>query len=138
MLFHLLLQAHSGVRYLVLLSGAVALSYCFAALISKRPSGRVDRVLGGVFVGTMDLQVVLGIAMILDTQFDPRLFGHLAPMILAVILAHLMLALNRRKKKPTVLFPLIGIGGALILIAVGIAALGVPMLGGGAPVALGG
>jgi heme A synthase len=82
-----LYQAHSGLRYLVLLAAlgaVVSLAYALAM-------GRVDRsarVLPVAFTALLDLQVLLGIGLVIGGVFPDAAVGHLAMMVLALVAAH--------------------------------------------------
>lgn len=91
MLFH----AHSGLRYLVLLAGAVALGFALAGWLGRTPFGRAGRLAGAAFVGLLDLQVVLGLATLLTRPFYGALIGHIVLMLLAAVLGHVGLRLAR-------------------------------------------
>ncbi|HUG40508.1 MAG TPA: hypothetical protein VMM12_08485 [Longimicrobiales bacterium] len=121
MLFH----AHSGLRYLVLLAGAIAFFYALVAAVRSRPWDRTGRVLVGIFTGALDLQILLGAALIFVWEFYPALWGHLTMMLLAGVSAHVASVLNR-KRPPEARSPLtatLGVAGALVLIVGGIAAI---------------
>ncbi|HEX2191163.1 MAG TPA: hypothetical protein VHG51_19800, partial [Longimicrobiaceae bacterium] len=83
-----LYHAHSGVRYLVLLAGLLAVLYLAFGWATGRPYDRAARVLGAVFTGTLDLQVLLGILLLFVRPFYGALMGHVVMMLLALIAAH--------------------------------------------------
>ncbi len=118
-----LFHAHSGLRYVVLLLAVVNLVVLLAGLASKKPFGKLHRALGAAFAGTLHLQVVLGIVMVALGTYYPKLIGHFAMMILAAVLAQVTMSINRRKPTPGFQLPLIGVGGALVLIIGGIMAI---------------
>ena len=127
-----LYHAHSGLRYLVLLAalGAVV-SLAYALYI-----GRVDRsarVLPLVFTGLLDLQVLLGIGLVIGGVFPDRAVGHLVMMVLAVIVTHGSSVMGRRAstERRELVIRLVGIVLALLLIAGGIMALGRSVIGSG-------
>jgi heme A synthase len=125
-----LYQAHSGLRYLVLLAalGAViALAYALA-------TGRMDRsarVLPVVFTGLLDLQVLLGIGLVIGGVFPDAAVGHLVMMVLALVAAHGASVMGKRAgtERREMIIRLVGIVLALLLIAGGIMALGRSVLG---------
>ena len=61
----MLLQAHSGFRYLVLLAGIIVILYAAYGLATKRKYGTRMRVLSGVFTGIVDLTAVLGLLVVI-------------------------------------------------------------------------
>lgn len=119
-----LLHSHSGLRYLVLLAGLVAVAYYLFGLATKKQAGKPARILGSVFVGLLDLQIVLGLVMVFMGRWYPAMMGHLICMLLAAVLAHAMMVVNRRRAQPNFVLPLIGVAGALVLIVLGILAIG--------------
>lgn len=119
-----LFQAHSGLRYLVLLAGLVALAYFVSGLAMKRPVGKGVRVLGAIFTGLLDLQALLGLIMVAMGRFYPQLIGHIVMMVLAVAETHVLLVINRKRPSPGYVLPLIAVLVALALIAGGIMAIG--------------
>jgi len=118
-----LFQAHSGLRFLVLLAGAAHVLLCAVSLALKQPYGKPGRILGSAFAGLVHLQVLLGFALVTVRAWYPQLAGHLACMLLAAIVAQTMMSLNRRSANPGWKKPLIGSAVALALIFAGIAAI---------------
>ena len=127
----MLFQAHSGVRYLVLLAAVAAL--VAAAIGWQRrgaEGGPAERPLTAAFVGLLDLQALLGIVLLLMWQFYGQLIGHIVMMVAAVAVAHIGSA---RAKKKTVAaeaskLRALTIGGALLLVVAGIMAIQRPLL----------
>jgi len=121
----MLFYAHSGLRYLVLLMGLVAVVYFAYGLATKRPVDKSVRIIGSSFAGLLDTQILLGIILLgTGWPFYPALWGHLVMMVLAAGLAHALLVVNRKRPNPGYLLPLIGVGGALLLVIGGILAIG--------------
>lgn len=118
-----LFHAHSGLRFLVLLVGVLSVVAFAAGLASGRPAGKWVRVAGAVFVSLVDLQILIGLTMVAMGRWYPQLAGHLVLMLAAAGLAHTTLVLNRRRSSPGFVLPLLGVGGALALIALGILAI---------------
>src|SRR5919198_443990 len=118
-----LFQAHSGVRFLVLLAALVALAYFTFGLATRQTPGRGARVVGSIFIGLLDLQVLLGVVLVLLWPWYPALAGHLAMMILAVSTAHVLLAISRRRARPGFALPFAAVAVALVLILGGIYAI---------------
>jgi hypothetical protein len=121
----LLFKAHSGLRYLVLLMGLVALAYFVYGFATKQPVDKKVRIFGSSFAGLLDTQILLGLVLLgAGWPFQPMLWGHLTLMLLAAVLAHVLLVINRKRPQPGFLLPLIAVGGALLLIVGGILAIG--------------
>jgi hypothetical protein len=125
-----LLSIHSYLRYLVLLVGVVAVAYYAFGLATKRPVDKLVRILGSSFAGLLDTQILIGIIGVAMGRYYPALIGHIVMMVLAAGLAHALLVVNRKRPNPGYLLPLIGVGGALVLVAGGIFAIGRGLLSG--------
>jgi len=119
-----LLSIHSYLRYLVLLVGVVAVAYYAFGLATKRPVDKLVRILGSSFAGLLDTQILLGFIGVALGRYYPALIGHIVMMMLAAGLAHALLVMNRKRPNPGYLLPLIGVGGALVLVAGGVFAIG--------------
>ena len=77
----MLLAAHSGIRYLVLLTGLIVVGYAGFGLATARPYDKKMRILSAAFTGFVDLTVLLGFANLIAGTFYPQLGGHIAMMI---------------------------------------------------------
>lgn len=121
-----LYSAHSGLRYLVLLFGVVALIYFAFGWGTGRQYDRVARILGASFTGTLHLQVLLGIVLLLKWIYYPALNGHLVLMIGAAAVATVLVARGRRAPEAGRGYALsfAGVLVALLLITGGILAIG--------------
>ena len=95
-----LFQAHSGLRYLVLLVAVVVIALLFAGWSSRRAYGRQARVGMAVFTGLLDLQLLLGIVLVAMGTWYGALMGHLVMMFLAVLAAHGLSAYARGQADP--------------------------------------
>lgn len=122
MLFH----AHSGLRYLVLLAALAAIVVLATGLSGKRPYAGAPRIVTAVFSGLVDVQIVLGLAMVVTGLFYPSLLGHILPMLLAAAAAHGLSVAARKAvdSKRAHSLALIGVVLALVFIVLGIAAIG--------------
>ena len=121
-----LFHAHSGLRYLVLLAAVVALVVQALGVFGRRPYERPSRISMAAFTGLLDLQVVLGIALVALGCFYGALMGHLMMMVLAAAAAHGCSVFARKqadgRRAHTV--ALVGVVLALLLIVGGISAIG--------------
>ena len=93
----MLLQAHSGFRYLVLLMAVVVIAYAAYGLATKRPYDKQMRIFSAMFVGVTDLTVLLGFVNLFTGTFYPQLGGHIVMMILAAVLAHVVHGVMKRR-----------------------------------------
>lgn len=117
-----LLYAHSGLRYLVLLAGVIALAYSLFAVVTRRPYDRGVRGTAAAFSGLLQLQVLLGFVLLVSGRFYFQLIGHIFMMLCAAVAAQVPLSVMRRRppeeRRP--LPHLIGTAIALLLIWGGI------------------
>lgn len=118
-----LFHAHSGLRYLILLLAVANIAVLAMGLAQKQQFGKLHRILGAAFAGCLHLQVILGVGLVALGTYYPKLIGHFAMMLLAAVLAQVTMSVNRRKPTPGFQLPLIGVGGALLLIIGGIMAI---------------
>lgn len=121
-----LYHAHSGLRYLVLLAALLAIAYLAFGWATRRPFDRTARVLGAVFTGALDLQVLLGIVLLFVRPFYGALMGHVVMMLLAAGAAHGLAVYARRRAddRQRWAISLAGVVLALVLIVGGILSIG--------------
>lgn len=119
-----LLHAHSGLRFLVLLLGVVSLVVLGIGLAGKQPFGKLHRVLGASFAGSLHLQVLLGVTLVAMGRWYPALIGHLVMMVLAAAAAQVAMTMNRKRPTPGLQLPLMGVVVALLCILGGVMAIG--------------
>jgi hypothetical protein len=127
----MLLHAHSGFRYLVLLFGLAVVAYAAYGMVARRPYDTRMRVLSAMFVGAIDLTVLLGFANVFTGMFYPQLGGHIVMMVLAAAVAHLVHGVMKRRKddERTWTPHLVGALVTLGLIWTGVMAIGRPIVG---------
>ncbi|CAM3490718.1 hypothetical protein G4177_09245 [Corallococcus sp. ZKHCc1 1396] len=118
--FHL----HSGLRYLALLSGVIALAYFAFGVATKKPFDKVGRIIGASYSGFVQLQVLVGIGVLVTRGYYPALIGHIVMMVLAVSVIQGCLSANRRRTPPGYVLPLVGTVLSLVFIAGGVMAIG--------------
>ncbi len=127
----MLFFAHSGLRYLVLLAGVLVLGYAGYGQATKREYDKTMRILAAVFTGAIDLTVLFGVAHLLTGAFYPQLSGHIASMVLAAVVAHIVSAVMKRRPvaERTFLPHIVGTLVVLALVVAGIMAIGRPIVG---------
>lgn len=126
----ILFHAHSGLRYLVLLAGVVAVIYYLVALVRRSAFTRRSRLPLTILVGLLDVQILLGLVLLVTRPFFPAIIGHLTMMIFAAAVAHAASIANKRRPE-TERSHGIALAGtilALASIAAGILAIGRPMV----------
>ena len=131
---NILFQANSGLRFLVLLVGAVALLVLLSALGTGR-AARATRGLTAAFVGLLDLQVLLGLALVLAGIWYGALMGHLVLMVVALVVAHVASIRARRSTdaRRAIVMRLVAVAVPLALIVGGIMAIGRSVFGSAPP-----
>lgn len=118
--------AHSGIRYLIIAFGAIALLYAIYGLLGRRSYDKNMRVLGASFAGALHLQILVGITLLLTGRFGPAVGAHFVLMAFAAAAAQLPVSVMRRRPPaersygPHVVLTLL----ALALVVSGIMALG--------------
>lgn len=135
-----LYHAHSGVRYLVLLLALVVLAMALHGYFTRRPSGKADRGAMAAFTGVLDLQIVLGIILIVAGIFYGALMGHLFMMIFAAVAAHAAAVMARKSTndRSAHAIRMAGVALALALIVGGVMAIGRTPLESNAPAVVNG
>jgi heme A synthase len=120
-----LLQAHSAVRYLILIAGIAAIAYPLFAVVTKRPYDRAMRSVCASFTGLLHLQVLLGFVAVVSGLFSPQLIGHIFMMLAAAATAQVPLSVMRRREpeERTAMPHLVANAVALALIWGGLAAI---------------
>jgi hypothetical protein len=95
----LLFPAHSMFRYVVLAAAAATIIVALLNLRAAAPS-KSERALMLAFVGFVDLQVLLGLLLLLVLPFYGALIGHIVMMVLAAATAHAGSVMARRASPP--------------------------------------
>lgn len=93
----MLLQAHSGFRYLVLLMGLIVIGYAAFGMATGRDYDKTMRVLSAAFTGVIDLTVLLGFMNLFTGTFYPALGGHIVMMVLAAAVGHIVHGVMKRR-----------------------------------------
>lgn len=118
--------AHSGLRYLVLLAAFAAIVVLLRGRAGNRPYDRAARMTTGIYTGTLHLQTVLGILLVALGRWYPAVMGHLIVNLLGVVVATVLVGWARREKdaRRGYTFALAGVSASLLLLFLGIAAIG--------------
>ncbi|MDT8368753.1 MAG: hypothetical protein RQ745_06070 [Longimicrobiales bacterium] len=126
-----MIYAHSGIRYLVLLFGLLTLLYAIYGVVTNRDHDKPMRILSGLFAGSLQLNVLLGLGLIFTGTFYPALIGHIFMMVAAAVVAQIVPSVMRRRPPeartflPYVVNTLVALG----LVAGGIVSIGRTVLG---------
>jgi hypothetical protein len=127
----MLLSAHSGFRYLVLLLGIVVVAYAAYGLATRRPYDGRMRILATAFTAALDLTAVLGLATLFTGSFYPQLVGHITMMALALAITHIVAVVQRRRPLAQRTYGphVVGTLVALAVVSFGILAIARPIVG---------
>ena len=127
----MLLHAHSGFRYLVLLFGLAVIAYAAYGMTTHRPYDARMRALSAMFVGTIDVTILIGFANVFTGMFYPQLGGHIVMMVLAAAVAHVVHGVMKRRPddERTWAPHLVGALVTLGMIWAGLMAIGRPIVG---------
>ena len=89
--------AHSGIRYLILAFGILALIYAVLGLVGRRPYDKSMKVLASSFAVLIFLQILVGLALLLSGRFGPSVGVHFVSMVFAAAAAQLPASVMRRR-----------------------------------------
>lgn len=101
-MYALLLTLHNLVRWIVIILAAYALVRAYLGWLGKRAWGPSDRQAGMWFTTSLDVQVLLGVTLLVFdwvTTGSPGLFfllWHIPLMIVGAVLAHIGSAASRK------------------------------------------
>ncbi len=125
------LHLHSGFRYLALLAGLAVIGYAVYGLATKRPHDKNIYTLAGIFRAMMDITAILGVALLFSGRFAAGLGGHIALMLLATAISHVVPRVMRKRPPEQRTYPpyIVATLIALILVALGTLAAGQPIVG---------
>lgn len=120
----ILFQAHSGLRWLVVLATVVAIIAILIGLLQNRPYETFARRPMLIFSSLVGLQWLLGVILLLVygtyTQYQ---LEHAATLTIALIVAHLYLPFRRQADQRRYVASLVVILVTLLLVYVGVARL---------------
>jgi hypothetical protein len=120
----LLLTIHGEIRWLVALVALIAIVKFAHGWLTRAEYGRADRALMAAFSGLLDLNLLLGLILLVRLGVAPQRLEHAMTMVIALVIAHAS-SLWRRATNSTTLFRnnLLAIVVALIVVVVGVARL---------------
>jgi uncharacterized membrane protein YidH (DUF202 family) len=116
-------RMHSGVRYLVLLLGVLALGYALYGIVTRRPYDQTMRKLAGLFSVSLQINVLIGLALLFTgTSFYAQLGSHVLAMVAAAVVAQIVPSVMRRRPMEERTYPphLVNLVVALALVVVGV------------------
>jgi hypothetical protein len=120
------LTLHSIVRWLVVLAAVIAVVRFALVMAGKAQSSGMDRGLMSGYTGLLDLNVLLGLILIIGLGFTPQRIEHAVTNVIGVVVAHFFA--QRAKKiedaKLKARTNLLGVVISLLIIVVGVALIG--------------
>lgn len=119
-------HTHSGIRYIALLLGVLALGYAVYGVATGRPYDERMRKLAGFFSVTLQINVLVGVALLFTSRgFYPQLGVHVILMIGAAVVAQIVPSVMRRRpmEERTYMPHAVGVVAALALTVFGILAI---------------
>ncbi|ALD20475.1 hypothetical protein [Hymenobacter sp. DG25A] len=116
-MYQIVLLLHSWTRWLVLIFGLIAIFRAFGGWQGRRPWVKADNSIGASFVGSMHLQLLLGLILYVTGPLGMKAFEagsavmkdpggrfwaveHLVGMLLAVICAQVGRTLSKKASDP--------------------------------------
>lgn len=129
----MLFYAHSGIRYLVLLFGILAILFALFGVLTRRDFSPKMQTLMSIYAASIHIQILSGLALLLSARFPPALIGHIFMMLFGAAVAQLISSVNRRRpaEERTWMPYLVGSVVSFLLIVGGIIAIGRPIFGSG-------
>lgn len=119
-------HTHSGIRYIALLLGIAALGYALYGVATRRPYDERMRKLAGFFSLTLQINILVGLAMLFTNRgFYPQLGMHVIAMIGATVVAQIVPSVMRRRpmEERTFMPHVVNVAAALALVVFGILAI---------------
>jgi len=120
------LTVHSIVRWLVVIVAAITVVRCALVMAGKAQSSGMDRGLMSGYTGLLDLNVLLGLILIVGLGFTTQRIEHAVTNIIGVVVAHFFA--QRAKKMEDARLKartnLLGVVVSILIIIVGVALIG--------------
>ena len=120
------LTVHSIVRWLVVIVAVITVVRCALVMAGKAQSSEMDRGLMSGYTGLLDLNVLLGLILIVGLGFTTQRIEHAVTNIIGVVVAHFFA--QRAKKiedaKLKARTNLLGVVISMLIIVVGVALIG--------------
>ncbi len=116
-------HTHSGIRYLVVLLGILALGYALYGVAGRRDYDQTMRKLAGFFSVSLQINVLTGLALLFTgSGFYPQLGMHIIMMVAAAVVAQVVPSVMRRRpmEERTYMPHIVNVAAALALVVFGI------------------
>lgn len=120
----IVLFLHSWVRWAILLIAVIAAIKFLLGWLNKNDAAKSDRALMSAFSGLIDVQVLLGlILLVIEADFSFPHIEHLITMLVAAVVAHLPMRWRNAMGAQVLRNNLMVIVVAILLIIAGVASL---------------
>ena len=119
-------HTHSGIRYIALLLGVLALGYALYGVATRRPYDQRMRKLAGFFSVSLQINILIGVALLFTNRgFYPQLGMHVILMIGAAVVAQIVPSVMRRRpeEERTYMPHVVNVAAALALLVFGVLAI---------------
>lgn len=120
---NIVITIHSLNRWLILITGIVAAVKFLIGWLGNRDYQSLDRALMSGYTGVLDLQLLLGILLLITRGIVGYQIEHAITMLIAIVLAQLSRIWRDKEDKTKFRNNFIVIVGGLIFIAAGVAVL---------------
>jgi hypothetical protein len=120
---NIVLGAHAGLRWIVILIAAVAAVKYVMGWLGRAAYVRADRILMSAFAGLLDLQILLGLILLIGMGVERSRLEHAATMLLATVVAHVVPRLRASTDTIRLRNHALAVLGALLLVILGVIAL---------------
>ena len=120
------LTVHSIVRWLVVIVAVITVVRCALVMAGKAQSSGMDRGLMSGYTGLLDLNVLLGLILIVGLGFTTQRIEHAVTNIIGVVVAHFFAQRAKKMEDATLKARanLLGVVISLLIIVVGVALIG--------------
>lgn len=127
----MVLWLHWALRYVAFAVALAVLGYGAWSLVARRPFDETMRKLGAAFAVTLLVEVLVGVGLLFTGSFSPAATGHILMMLFAAGVAQVVPSVMKRRppEERSHLPYLVATVAAVALMALGIMALGMPILG---------
>lgn len=115
----IILNLHSLNRWLIIVLAVVVSLLTGWGYFSKRPFSLLDDRLGLIYTILLDIQVLLGLLLMLLGAFHSRSILHAVVMLVAIAVAHIGRSRARRSDDPATKHLMQGLGAFFSLVIIG-------------------
>ncbi|MBT3187381.1 MAG: hypothetical protein HN736_06000 [Anaerolineae bacterium] len=124
----ILLYAHSGLRWLIVLAAFLSILFFGYGWLAKKKNAKIARILPAAYSGLVDTQVLLGIIVIIlslasGLSLARYKLEHISVMILVAVIGHLPARWSKSKKANLYRNTFLALLFSLVLVYLGVSVL---------------